>query len=266
MKLFQVDAFTSEVFKGNPAGVCILPPDKKYDDAFFQSIAMEMNLSETAFLSEEGASEYHLRWFTPETEVRLCGHATLSSAHILYETGLEKPSAVITFNTLSGKLKARRVRDKIELDFPAYKTEKVAGREDINKALGVTPVFTGLSNNRSYLVEIADAGVLKGLKPDYLKLKEIGKGVFIVTCKSDDPEYDFFSRFFAPGVGINEDPVTGSSHSTLIPYWSQKLGKNKMMSYQASRRGGILECETAPNDRVLIRGNAVTVFEINMKE
>ncbi len=264
MKLYQVDAFTDRVFKGNPAGVCILPPDKKYDDSFFQNIAMEMNLSETAFLSKQGSSEYHLRWFTPETEVKLCGHATLSSAHILYETGLEKPPAVITFDTLSGKLKAHKFHDKIELDFPAYKVEKTIGREDINRALGVTPVFTGVGSTGTYLIEIAGAATLKDIKPDFLKLKGIGRGVFIVTCKSDDPEFDFFSRFFAPGVGINEDPVTGSSHSLLIPYWSRKLGQNKLMSYQASQRGGVLECETAPNDRVFIRGSAVTVFEINI--
>ena len=266
MKLYQVDAFTNEVFKGNPAGVCILPPDKTYDDSFFHDVAMEMNLSETAFLAKQGESEYHLRWFTPETEVRLCGHATLSSAHILYETGAEKASAVITFNTLSGKLKARRVRGKIELDFPAHKITKKADNEDADKALGITPVFTGTNERGSYLIEIADASVLKGLKPDFTKLKTIGRGTFIVTCRSDDPKFDFFSRFFAPGVGINEDPVTGSSHSSLIPYWSQKLGKTKLMSYQASKRSGILECEMAPNDRVFIRGNAVTVFEINAKD
>jgi PhzF family phenazine biosynthesis protein len=266
MKLFQVDAFTNQIFKGNPAGVCILPPGKKYDDTLFQHIAMEMNLSETAFLYKEGDSEYHLRWFTPEVEVWLCGHATLSSAHILYETGLEKPASVITFNTLSGKLKARYVKGKIELDFPAYTVEKTAENKDINQALGIVPVFTGTNKRGTYLVEIADAAVLKELKPDFTKLKNIGKGTFIVTCKSDVPEFDFFSRFFAPGVGINEDPVTGSSHSSLIPYWSQKLGKSKLMSYQASKRGGILECEMAPNARVFIRGSAVTVFEINMKE
>jgi PhzF family phenazine biosynthesis protein len=265
MKLFQVDAFTDQVFKGNPAGVCILPPDKKYEDAFFQNVAMEMNLSETAFLAKQGKSEYHLRWFTPEAEVRLCGHATLSSSHILFETGLEKESDTITFNTLSGKLMARKVRGKIELDFPAYTIETLPGNEDINKALGVTPVFTGIGNKRTFLVEITEASVLKALTPDFSKLKTIGRGTCIVTCKSDDPKFDFFSRFFAPGVGINEDPVTGSSHSSLIPYWSQKLGKKKLMSYQASKRGGILECEMGTNDRVFIRGSAVTVFEINTK-
>jgi PhzF family phenazine biosynthesis protein len=225
---------------------------------------MEMNLSETAFLAKLG-DEYHLRWFTPETEVKLCGHATLSSAHILYETGQENAPSAIIFNTLSGKLTARKRGDKIELDFPAYKVEKAPSNEIVNRALGITPVFTGLANNK-YFLEIAGASALKQLNPDFSTLKGIGRGTFIVTCKSDDPQYDFYSRFFAPGVGINEDPVTGSSHTALIPYWSHKLGKTKLVSYQASKRSGILECEMAANDRVLIRGNAVTVFEIEMHE
>jgi len=263
MRLYQVDAFTGRIFKGNPAGVCILPPESMKDDALLQDIALEMNLSETAFLSGKNG-EYHLRWFTPETEVKLCGHATLSSAHILYETGLEKENSAITFNTLSGKLIARKHHDKIELDFPAHKVEKIAYQENINEALGITPVFTGKSNNR-YFLEISDAAVLASLQPDFVKLKEFGHTAFIVTSISNDPKYDFFSRFFAPAVGINEDPVTGSSHTSLIPYWSQKLGKTRLMSYQASKRGGVLDCELAPNGRVLIRGNAVTVFEIDMK-
>jgi PhzF family phenazine biosynthesis protein len=264
MKLYQVDAFTDQIFKGNPAGVCILTRDKLKDDSLLQNIAMEMNLSETAFLAKR-YSEYLLRWFTPETEVKLCGHATLSSAHILYETGLVKETSPIVFSTLSGRLIARRRGDKIELDFPAYKVEKAPSNEAVNRALGITPLFTGLANNK-YFLEIADAAALKQLNPDFSTLKGTGRGTFIVTCKSDDPQYDFYSRFFAPGVGINEDPVTGSSHTSLIPYWSKKLGKNKLMSYQASKRSGILECEMASNDRVLIRGNAVTVFEINTYE
>jgi PhzF family phenazine biosynthesis protein len=264
MRLFQVDAFTDQIFKGNPAGVCILTPEQMTEDALLQNIAMEMNLSETAFLAKQD-NEYHLRWFTPETEVKLCGHATLSSAHILYETGFEKEASAIVFNTLSGRLIARRRRSKIELDFPAYKVEKIDEQPKINEALGITPIFTGQSNAQ-YLIEIADPAVLKDLKPDFTKLKELGHTDFIVTCKSDDPAFDFYSRFFAPAVGINEDPVTGSSHTSLIPYWSQKLGKTKLMSYQASKRSGILECELASNDRVLIRGNAVTIFEIDMKD
>jgi PhzF family phenazine biosynthesis protein len=224
---------------------------------------MEMNLSETAFLAKLGDA-YHLRWFTPETEVNLCGHATLSSAHILYETGLEKAPSAITFNTLSGKLTARKLGSKIELDFPAYNVKKTTDNPNINEALGVKPIFTAKSNN-SYFIEIADPAILKGLKPDFTKLKELGQTAFIVTCKSDDPSFDFYSRFFAPAMGINEDPVTGSSHTALIPYWSQKLGKTKLMAYQASKRSGILECELAPNGRVLIRGKAVMVFEIDMK-
>jgi PhzF family phenazine biosynthesis protein len=264
MRLYQVDAFTGQVFKGNPAGVCILTPEKMKDSVLLQNIAMEMNLSETAFLARQG-NEYHLRWFTPEMEVELCGHATLSSAHVLFETGLEKAGAAILFNTLSGQLAARQRGDEIELDFPAYPVEKTVNQPKINAALGIAPVFTGKSNN-NYLLEIADAAVLKSLNPDFTKLKILGKTGFIATCKSDDPAYDFYSRFFAPAVGINEDPVTGSSHSSLAPFWSQKLGKTKLMCYQASKRSGILECELASNGRVLIRGKAVTVFEINANE
>ncbi|MGD1119740.1 MAG: PhzF family phenazine biosynthesis protein [Dehalococcoidales bacterium] len=261
MRIYQVDAFTDRVFKGNPAGVCILPPDKINDSALLQNIALEMNLSETAFVSKQG-NEYQLRWFTPETEVKLCGHATLSAAHILFETGLEKAPAVIAFTTLSGQLTARRYGDKIELDFPAYDTEKIKDQPKINRALGITPVFTGMTDGK-YLIEIADAAALKEMQPDFTGLKALGKTAFIVTCRSEDPEYDFYSRFFAPGVGINEDPVTGSSHSSLAPYWVRKLGKNRLRSYQASKRGGVLECELALGGRVLIRGSAVTVFETN---
>jgi len=262
MKIYQVDAFTNQLFKGNPAGVCILPIEKMKDNGLLQNIAMEMNLSETAFLCKQG-SEYQLRWFTPATEVEFCGHATLSSAHILWETGIEKKTDSIIFNTLIGKLFARYKQDKVELDFPAFEVEKLPTQEKINQALGITPLFSGISNNR-YFFEIEGYRTLQSLQPDFTKLKTLGRA-FCVTCKSDNLEYDFYSRYFAPAVGVNEDPVTGSSHSVLRPYWSKKLGKNKLMAYQASKRGGILECELAANGRVYIRGDARTVFEIEMK-
>jgi len=263
VQLYQVDAFTDQIFKGNPAGVCILSPGKMNDEALLQNLAAEMNLSETAFLSKEG-SEYHLRWFTPETEVEFCGHATLSSAHILWETGLESRANEIQFRTLSGKLLARSKEGKIELDFPSFKVEEISSQENINIALGVIPIYTGVTRNR-YLIEVDGYKTLISLKPDFERLKAIGRTTFTVTCVSDNPGYDFYSRFFAPAVGINEDPVTGSAHSSLAPYWSAKLGKNKLVGYQASKRGGRVECELLPVGRVLISGFARTVFEITLK-
>lgn len=264
MQLFQVDAFTNQVFKGNPAGVCILPAEKMKENQFLQNIAAEMNVSETAFLSKQN-NEYQLRWFSPETEVEFCGHATLSAAHILWETGLENKGEVIQFNTLSGKLYARFKQDKVELDFPTFEVKEVPDQKDIDTALGIEPVFTGITRNK-YLIEVENFDILKNLQPDFEKLKKIGRTDFMVTCKSDNQPYDFYSRYFCPALGINEDPVTGSSHSSLAPYWGKKLGKNKMLAYQASKRGGALECELSPNNRVFIRGQAKTIFVIEMRD
>jgi len=264
MQIYQVDAFTDHLFSGNPAGVCILPSGKIGDDTLLQNIAAEVNASETAFLYGE-KGEYRLRWFTPETEVQLCGHATLSAAHILWENGIEEKTTKITFNTLSGQLFTRYVHGRVELDFPAYEVKEIPAKKEINKALGIEPVFTG-NLEHTYLFEINSLEVLKKLKPDFMELRKVGKNTFIVTCKSANVDYDFYSRFFAPFVGINEDPVTGSAHCYLTPYWSNKLGKNLLKAYQSSRRGGTLECELPGNGRVLIRGKAVTVFKIEMNE
>ena len=198
MKIYQVDAFTNQIFKGNPAGVCVLPAKKMKDDELLQNIAMEMNLSETAFLCKRGG-EYQLRWFTPATEVEFCGHATLSSAHILWETGAENKRDTIQFNTLTGKLFARYKQGKIELDFPSFETEKIPPQKNINKALGIESIFIGIIRN-VYLIEVENLQILKSIQPDFAKLKPLCHG-FIVTCKSDNPEYDFYSRFFAPAVG-----------------------------------------------------------------
>ena len=263
MKIYQVDAFTSQIFKGNPAGVCILPPEKMKDDRLLQNIAMEMNLSETAFLSKQG-SEYKLRWFTPETEVSFCGHATLSAAHILWETCAEQKQTTIQFDTLTGKLFARSKQDKVELDFPAFETHKSPAQKNIDMALGIDPLFIGTTRT-IYLIEVDNLQTLKSIQPNFTKLKELGRA-FCVTSKSDNQEYDFYSRYFAPAVGVNEDPVTGSAHASLAPYWSKKLGKTILKAYQASKRGGTLECELAPDNRVFIRGEARTVFEIEMRE
>jgi len=261
MKIYQVDAFTNQIFKGNPAGVCVMPMGKMKDKELLQNIAMEMNLSETAFLCKQ-EDDYLLRWFTPVTEVEFCGHATLASAHILWETGLENKHATIQFNTMTGKLFARYKQGKVELDFPTFEVEEIPSQKNINQTLGIAPIFSGITNNR-YLFEIEDLKVLLSIYPDFAKLKVLGRA-FCVTCKSDNPEYDFYSRYFAPALGVNEDPVTGSSHSSLAPYWSKKLGKTKLMAYQASKRGGTLECELAPDGRVFIRGHTRTVFEIEM--
>ncbi len=264
MKFFQVDAFTDRIFSGNPAGVCILPENEINDDILLRNIAAEINASETAFLCGDNG-EYRLRWFTPETEVKLCGHGTLSAAHILWETGKEKKSGSITFTTLSGRLFARYVQGQVELDFPAYDTVAIEKQKEINQALDITPKYSGQAND-FYLFEIDNFESLVKTQPDFEKLKAYSADKFIiVTCKSANAEYDFYSRFFAPSFGVNEDPVTGSAHSYLTPYWSKKLHKTRLKAYQASLRGGILECELPGNGRVLIRGKAITVFDINTK-
>jgi len=260
MKLFQVDAFTSEPFRGNPAGVCLV--DDATDDRVLQHLAAEMNLAETAFLKKAGSDTYRLRWFSPEMEIEFCGHATLASAHILWEKGIERDEAVLRFETLAGTLQARRAGNLIELDFPALTVESAALKNTILSALGVDPIYSGTDGKR-YLIEISEAATLRTMSPDFSALKTAGPTGFTVTCRSDLPQYDFLSRFFCPGYGINEDPVTGSAHSYLTPYWCKKLGKKKMTAYQASKRGGAMECEMAENGRVLLRGRAVTVFLID---
>ncbi|MDD5189739.1 MAG: PhzF family phenazine biosynthesis isomerase [Dehalococcoidales bacterium] len=234
------------------------------EDTFLQNIALEMNLSETAFLQKTGET-YHLRWFSPLREVEFCGHATLASAHTLWETGLEHKTRTLEFDTLRGKLYARYVNNKIELDFPAGQVKEIPPQPKLNKALGIKPLFTG-DTGKGYLFEIENLETLRSLQPDFNTLKKLGDRKFIVTCKSSDSEFDFYSRFFAPSVGIDEDPVTGSAHTYLAPYWSRKLGKNVLQAFQASQRGGKLECEAADNGRILIRGQAVTVFEIDLRE
>jgi PhzF family phenazine biosynthesis protein len=264
MKLFQVDSFTSEKFKGNPAGVCIL--DKPLDEISMQNIALEMNLSETAFLvkTKSGKSEafYDLRWFTPTVEVSLCGHATLASAHILFSLDLESKDTLLRFNTKSGELRARFEQGKIHMDFPTISVNPIEPPAHICEALGITPVYSGMNEQR-YLFEISDPGVLRNLEPNFSELAKESKG-FMVTSPSDEPQYDFLSRFFAPNVGINEDPVTGSAHSYLAPYWAKLLGKNEMLAFQASKRSGVVGCKILEGDRVELSGEAITVFETEL--
>ncbi|MGV8095273.1 MAG: PhzF family phenazine biosynthesis protein [Mangrovibacterium sp.] len=259
MRTFIVDAFTDKPYSGNPAGVCIL--DEVLSDNMMIKIAREINHSETAFLLRQN-NTYSLRWFTPKTEVNLCGHATLATAHILYETGLHGTDKPIEFDTKSGMLKASIVNEMIELDFPQLFVDECESNEIIEKAFDIRPTYTG-KNDKRYLIEIDRVEKLMEIKPDFQLLQKSDRGGFMITARSHD-QYDFYSRFFAPGVGINEDPVTGSAHCYLAPYWSKKLHKLKMLAFQASERTGIMECEIADNNRVLLRGNAVTMNEMKM--
>jgi len=220
-----------------------------------------MNLSETAFLLPENDG-YRLRWFTPAAEVDLCGHATLASAHILWETGELPGNQPACFYTLSGCLIASRQGDRIELDFPAKLEETCLPPTELVDILGVKPIYIG-KNQFDYLVEVENAEIIRQVRPDFARLKEIDVRGVILTSRSDTAEYDFISRFFAPRVGVNEDPVTGSSHCCLGPYWGHKLGKQVMNAYQASARGGALSIRL-DGDRVFLGGQAVTVFKAEL--
>jgi len=255
--IFQVDAFTSEPFKGNPAGVCLLRGPA--EDAWMQSVAAEMNLAETAFPLAEGDG-FRLRWFTPKVEVKLCGHATLATAHILWEQGIVPAGREARFQTLSGLLTARRDGDLVELDFPARPPLPKAPdwAEAVVGALGIKPTAIVLSAE-DVLFEAADEEAVRSVQPDFATLRQLPARGVIVTSRSSSPDYDFVSRFFAPAVGVDEDPVTGSSHTVLVPYWAKKLGKSEFTAFQASARGGILRLRLA-GDRVKIAGRAVTVI------
>jgi PhzF family phenazine biosynthesis protein len=256
LRVLQIDAFTSEPFRGNPAAVCLL--DREREDVWMQNVASEMNLSETAFLlrREDG---YSLRWFTPSVEVALCGHATLASAHALWEEKLLASDAQARFHTKSGLLTADRRGDLIELDFPATREERADPPAGLLEALGVGSASYVGKNKFDYLVEVSSPEVLSALEPDHPRLRLIPVRGVIVTSLSDLPEYDFVSRFFAPGSGVDEDPVTGSAHCCLTPYWGSRLGKNEMVAYQASRRGGVVRVRL-DGDRVKLGGHAVTVL------
>jgi len=256
MRLFQVDAFTENAFAGNPAAVCLLggPAGARW----MQSVASEMNLSETAFLEPRPAG-YGLRWFTPVAEVGLCGHATLASAHVLYETGLSAPADRVNFETVSGPLAARREDGLLVLDFPARPAAPAPPAPGLLAALGVTrPAWTGQAKD-DLMVVLDREDQVTALRPDITGLAVLGTRGVIVTAPASRPGADFVSRFFAPGVGIAEDPVTGSAHCTLGPYWAERIGRNDLTGYQASARGGTVTVRVE-GERVLLVGRAVTVF------
>jgi PhzF family phenazine biosynthesis protein len=259
--IFQVDSFTDELFKGNPAGVVLL--DSARDARWMQLVAREMNLSETAFVYPQ-RNGYHLQWFTPQTEVELCGHATLAAAHILWQTEKEKPENEIRFSTLSGVLTAEKKEENIELNFPSAPLIPGDVSEEIIAALGPVPDFTGISGEK-WLLEYHDEKIIRNMKPDFERLKErAGRGL-IVTAISDKPGIDFVSRYFAPWIGIDEDPVTGAAHCVLGPYWGAKLHKNYMTACQASARGGIVRVRLS-GERTYLGGKAVTFFTGELRD
>lgn len=259
IEIFQVDAFTDKPFSGNPAAVCVL--DEPAKEEWMQNVAAEMNVSETAFLHPEGDG-YRLRWFTPTTEVELCGHATLASAHILWETGMLGRDETAEFHTLSGVLTAKRRGDLIELDFPSEPETEAEASAGLLESLGIKPLYVG-KNRLDYIVEVESEEIVRNLRPDFSVLKKVPARGVMVTSVSDSAEYNFVSRFFGPAAGIDEDSATGSAHCCLGPYWEKRLGKSEFVAYQASPRGGVVHV-SVKGDRVLIAGRAVTVMRAEL--
>ncbi len=266
--LIQVDAFTEKPFAGNPAAVCLL--DKPADEGWMQSVAREMNLSETAFLvpkqenirgpraAEPLGVSYDLRWFTPAAEVDLCGHATLASAHVLWEEATLPPDEAVRFHTKSGLLTCTKKDGWIEMDFPASKVEGAAPPNALVEALGITPKYVG-KTPFDFFIEAGTEEIVRAIEPDFALLAMLDVRGVIVTSAFDGPDYDFVSRFFAPGHGIDEDPVTGSAHCALGPFWGARLKKEEVTGYQASARGGAVRVRLN-GERVDICGHAVTVM------
>jgi PhzF family phenazine biosynthesis protein len=260
LRITQVDAFTSRPFAGNPAAVCILP--KAADAAWMLTVAREMNLAETAFLVPQ-RDGYDLRWFTPSVEVDLCGHATLASAHVLWEEGHLKPGEQARFHTKSGLLSAAKQKSWIELDFPVTPVSPATPPPGLADALGVQPRFVGRSRF-DYLVEVDDEATVRKLRPDLTALSRLeSRGVIVTAASDENSEFDFVSRFFAPQSGVPEDPVTGSAHCALAPYWAPKLGHTDLVAYQASPRGGEVLLRLR-GDRVELSGEAVTVLRCEL--
>ena len=260
LSIVQVDAFTDTPFAGNPAAVCVLSEPK--EDAWMLNVAREMNLSETAFLLPEGDG-FRLRWFTPTVEMDLCGHATLASAHALWTEGHLPLETEARFQTRSGLLTAKRQGDWIELNFPAARSTPIQPPAGLAAALS-TSIQQMSQNSLGYLVEVESEAIVRQLNPDFAQLKTFPVHGIIVTSRGNSA-YDFVSRFFAPAIGIAEDPVTGSAHCCLAPYWSDRLQKTEFLAYQASARGGVLKVRYLDQkdnqpDRVFLLGQAVTVL------
>lgn len=262
--IYQVDSFTREPFSGNPAGVCLL--SEPADAAWMQAVAREMNLSETAFLVErKDAGEpsgrvFHLRWFTPVKEVQLCGHATLAAAHILWKSRTLPGGQQARFDTLSGRLTADCHDDWIEMNLPARFEQPTVPPEGLLQALGVQAEYVGKMDNNVYLVQVAREANIREMQPDFITLAHLPLRSVVVTARAETEGFDIISRYFAPAVGIYEDPATGSAHCILSPFWSARLGKTSLLAYQASARGGVLRLRLE-GERVAISGQAVTVLE-----
>ena len=252
----QIDAFTDRPFAGNPAAVCLL--EEPADAAWMQAVAAEMNLSETAFVVP-GESAFGLRWFTPTIEVELCGHATLAAAHALWSESVIATDDPIVFDTRSGLLTCARRGARIELDFPAIPLEQIDPPADLVQALGVSPSYVGQSR-QDHFVFVDTEQTVRSLEPDYAALRAMPLRGFIVTSPSENAAFDFISRYFAPAAGIDEDPVTGSAHCCLGPFWAEQLGKTELTAFQASARGGTIQVRVA-GDRVILGGTAVTVLK-----
>lgn len=255
IRCWQVDAFTNRPFAGNPAAICWL--ESEADPIWMQSVASEMNLSETAFVRRL-PDGLELRWFTPTVEVDLCGHATLATAHALWSSDLVPQGKPLCFHTRSGVLTCTQNGDFIELDFPATPPTAVAITSALSEALGAEPSYLGKSCF-DYLAVFDSAEAVRSLKPDFRKMEKIPVRGVIVTAPADDPSFDFVSRFFAPALAVDEDPVCGSAHCCLTPYWAERLRKTDLMAHQVSARGGVLRLRLN-GDRVILGGQAVTVW------
>ncbi len=258
VRIIQVDAFTDRPYAGNPAAVCLLEAERPA--GWMQRVAAEMNLSETAFPVPAGDG-WRLRWFTPAAEVPLCGHATLATAHVLWTAGGVDMARELRFETASGELRANRRGGEIELDVPALAVTAVDPPAGLLEALGAGDAVEGVhAQGDELLVHLSSAAAVRGLRPDFAALRRLDLEGVVVTAVSDDAAFDIVSRYFAPWVGIDEDPVTGSAHCRLAPFWRHRLGRDELRAHQASKRGGALRV-TVRDDRVLLTGRAVTVLD-----
>lgn len=259
--IWQIDAFAAEPFTGNPAAVCLL--DSYPADSWLQNVAVEMNLSETAFVVPAGdPGRFHLRWFTPAAEVDLCGHATLASAHLLFEQAIVEENQSVHFQTRSGELVCGKEADRITMNFPStpiVDSVDSSTAKEVCSLLGVVSAKV-VQSKYDLVAIIDDANTVRSLTPDFSRMKRLPTRGLIATARSSDPEFDFISRFFAPMHNIDEDPVTGSAHCCLAPYWSEILSKRSLVAYQASKRGGTVGCEV-DGDRIKLSGRATTVLE-----